>query len=156
MRLRSEPLRAALARLAFMLCVAFLATGAQAAPIEPGQIRVIDGDTIAVGETHYRLVGFDTPETGPRARCSAERALGAEATQRLRRIVAGGGLDLRRVSCRCPAGTEGTRACNYGRLCGTLTAGGRDVGEILIAAGLARLYPFGAQVGPATWCGRNG
>jgi len=146
-------LRFSLARAVILISVLALPGTAGAAPIEPGQIRVIDGDTIAVGTVHYRLVGFDTPETSTRARCPAERALGAEATQRLRIIVAAGGLDLRRVSCACRPGTEGTRACNYGRLCGTLTAGGRDVGEILIAAGLARLYPFGAHVGPAPWCG---
>ncbi len=155
MRFRSERPLAGLARALVVAIVAMLAGQVHAAPVEPGAIRVIDGDTIAAGGKTFRLVGFDTPETGPRAQCPAERGLGAEATQRLRRIVAGGGLDLRRVSCRCRPGTEGTRACNYGRLCGTLTAGGRDVGEILIAAGLARLYPFGAQVGPANWCGRQ-
>ena len=154
MRFRSERPLFGLARAALIALAALVASVAHAAPIEPGAIRVIDGDTIAVGGKTYRLVGFDTPETGPRARCPAERALGAEATQRLRRIVASGGLDLRKVSCRCSPGTEGTQACNYGRLCGTLTAGGRDVGEILIAAGLARLYPFGVHVGPAPWCGR--
>ena len=139
---------------ATMLAAALALPGtAGAAPIEPGQIRVIDGDTIAVGTVHYRLVGFDTPESGPRARCPAERALAAQATQHLRGIVSRGGLDLRRVSCACRPGTEGTRACNYGRLCGTLTAGGKNVGDLLIKAGLARLYPFGSSPGPATWCG---
>ena len=108
---------------------------------------------IAIAIVLATAAGAAPIETGPRAQCPAERALGAEATQRLRIIVAAGGLDLRRVSCACRPGTEGTRACNYGRLCGTLTAGGKNVGDMLIKAGLARLYPFGSSPGPATWCG---
>lgn len=34
-----------------------------------------------------------------------------------------------------PAGAGGTPNCNYGRLCGSLTIGGRDVGQILIGEG---------------------
>ena len=41
---------------------------AWAEPIAPGEIEVIDGDTIrAYGVMVVRLVGFDTPETGLRA-----------------------------------------------------------------------------------------
>lgn len=39
-----------------------LAIAALASPIEPGRIEVLDGDTIRVGGTVYRLIGFDTPE----------------------------------------------------------------------------------------------
>lgn len=39
-------------------------------------LRVIDGDTVARGSIVYRLVGFDAPETGDRARCAAEADLG--------------------------------------------------------------------------------
>jgi hypothetical protein len=46
---------------------------------------------------------------------------------------------LTRVVCACRAGQEGTRNCNYGRLCGALSIGGRDVGGILISEGLAHL-----------------
>jgi endonuclease YncB( thermonuclease family) len=48
---------------------------ASAALIDPGQIEVVDGDTIRVGSEVIRLVGFDTPETY-RARCPSERELG--------------------------------------------------------------------------------
>jgi hypothetical protein len=37
-------------------------------------------------------------------------------------------------------GEEGTSRCNYGRVCGVLTVGGREVGQILIAEGLAHPY----------------
>lgn len=61
-----------------------LLTAAHASPITPGEITVIDGDTIKANGETYRLVGFDTPETGSRARCEAERSLGAAATLRHR------------------------------------------------------------------------
>ena len=53
-----------------------------------------------------------------------------------------------------PPGTEGTRRCNHGRLCATLTAAGREVGAIMIAEGLARRYVCGATRCPprGTWC----
>lgn len=128
---------------------------ARAEPIAPAAIHVIDGDTIAVGKVHYRLVGFDTPETTRRAKCRAERDLGAAATQRLRLIVSKGGLDLSEVPCSCAPGTAGTFKCNYGRRCGVLTQGGRDVGDTLMAEGLARPYPFDWRAPPAhpDWCG---
>jgi hypothetical protein len=38
--------------------------------------QVIDGDTVRLtGGQTFRLVGFDTPETGRNARCSYEREL---------------------------------------------------------------------------------
>jgi endonuclease YncB( thermonuclease family) len=112
---------------------------ASASPIDLGQIVVVDGDTARVSGESFRLIGFDAPETYP-AKCAFERELGAKATFRLRQLVAGGGLDLERVRCSCPVGTEGTPRCNYGRSCGVLKARGRDVGSLLIAEGSARVY----------------
>jgi endonuclease YncB( thermonuclease family) len=36
-------------------------------------IIVIDGDTVEQDGRRYRLLGYDTPETGSRARCVHER-----------------------------------------------------------------------------------
>lgn len=122
--------------------------------LESVRIDIIDGDSIRSGSQVYRLVGFNTPESGDNAKCPRERSLAAEATRRLRELVAAGELDLRRVRCACPPGTEGTGQCNYGRLCGTLKVGGRDVGTILIAEGLAERYACGTASCPPRrdWC----
>jgi endonuclease YncB( thermonuclease family) len=122
-------------------------------PLDPGQVEIVDGDTIRVAGEIFRLVGFDAPETY-RAQCPSERELGGRATFRLRQLVAGGGLDLERVACSCRPGTEGTPRCNYGRSCGVLRARGQDVGALLIAEGLARAYVCGRTSCPAreAWC----
>jgi endonuclease YncB( thermonuclease family) len=118
-------------------------------------ISVIDGDTIRSNRQVYRLVGFDTPEFGSRARCERERTLADAATNRLRQLVANGQTALEPVPCSCPPGTEGTRECNHGRLCARLRAEGRDVGTILINEGLARPYVCGQTGCPRrqSWCG---
>jgi endonuclease YncB( thermonuclease family) len=131
-------------------------TLALAKPIGAEDIRVIDGDTIRVyhKQPNVRLVGFNAPETR-RAACDAEGELGARATRRLRDLVRDDDLDFEFVPCSCPAGTEGTPACNYGRRCGTLKANGRDVGAILISEGLAVPFLCGATRCPKTprpWC----
>ena len=129
---------------------------ASAEPIDPGGFRVLDGDTVAVAGVTYRLIGFDTPEQGSRAKCAGEAALAERATSRLRAIVAAGGLDLARVACACRAATEGTPSCNYGRLCAVLRSSGQDVAEIISARAwrirssaarhVARVVSHGASV----------
>jgi endonuclease YncB( thermonuclease family) len=132
-----------------------LATPAVAEPIEPGDVYVIDGDTIEVFhvQPNVRLVGFDAPQTSNV--CEAERQLGLRAAQRLFELVQAGHLDFVYVQCSCPASTQGTRFCNYGRDCGTLKSNGRDVGAILIEEKLAVPFICGATSCPKTprpWC----
>ena len=119
-----------------------------------GSLRVIDGDTVAAGGDHYRLVGFDTPEKDDLARCDSERVLAARATARLKDLIASGDAQLTRVACAYRPGTEGTRRCNCGRLCGILTVGGRDVGDVLIGEGLAYRYSCSGDRCPRRpgWC----
>ncbi len=119
-----------------------------------GNLRVIDGDTVALSGDHYRLVGFDTPEKDDLAKCESERLLAARATARLNELIAGGAAQLTRVACACRPGTEGTRRCNHGRLCGTLTVDGRDVGDILIGENLAHRYVCSGERCPRRrgWC----
>jgi endonuclease YncB( thermonuclease family) len=128
----------------------------QRSSVEPStpHIEVIDGDTVRFNGARYRLVGIDTPERGDKARCDDERRRAEAATKRLRALVASGDARLTRVACSCRPGQEGTRNCNYGRLCGSLSIGGRDVGSILISEGLAHPYVCGATSCPARrpWC----
>src|SRR5258707_5059125 len=139
-----------------LFLLVMLSAPATAAPIDADDIRVIDGDTIRVyhEQPNVRLVGFNAPETR-RAECEAEYQLGAKATRRLRDLVKAGGLDFEYIPCSCPAGTEGTQTCNYGRRCGRLKASGRDVGAILIEEGLAVPFLCGGTRCPRTprpWC----
>jgi endonuclease YncB( thermonuclease family) len=101
-----------------------------------------------------RLVGFDAPETGDRARCSSERIRGEKATARLKLLISSGTTKLEMIRCACRPGTEGTDACNFGRACGVLTVNGLDVGHTLISEGLARPYRCGQFTCPprGSWC----
>ena len=91
---------------------------------------IVDGDTVKApyGVT-YRLLGFDAPETHF-AKCDAELELGLAAKQRLEELVATSEVKV----------IESGKQDKYGRSLATLTANGRDVGDILIGEGLARPY----------------
>jgi endonuclease YncB( thermonuclease family) len=134
----------------------FCAGLAAAETISRDQVRVIDGDTVRLFNMtpNVRLVGFNAPEIR-RAKCEYERQLGGQAARRVRDIVRSEVLEFEYVDCACPPGTEETPACNYGRSCGILKADGKDVGDILIAEGLAVPFKCGATRCPKTpkpWC----
>lgn len=107
--------------------------------------RVIDGDTFEDLETgeRYRLENIDTPETGGRARCTAERQLGDRATRQARALItSANSLDVRRTG----------RVDRYDRIIAFIEIDGRDLGELLIADGLAR--PWRGRREP--WCDESG
>ena len=110
--------------------------------------RVIDGDTVdlrCAGSStalRARLMGFDTPETYE-PRCAAEANLGQRATRRLRNLV--------RQSVRTDVQFDGID--RYDRRLVRLRLDGRDVGDILIAEGVA--LPYGGGRRP-DWCARLG
>lgn len=104
---------------------------------------VLDGDTVELqcgGESRRaRLLGFDTPETLA-AGCAEEAALGRAATARLRALVSEGTVTL-----------DSDGYDKYGRVLTTLGVDGRDVGDVLIAEGLAVPYSGGRRI---NWCAR--
>ena len=107
---------------------------AAAYPICGGGWRVtcvVDGDTFWLEGEKIRISNIDAPEL--EARCSSERRLAVAATRRLAELLGGGELQIRR---------EGTD--RYDRMLATIRIGGRDVGDQLVADGLAR-----------TWSGRR-
>ena len=109
-------------------------------PLDPAVVYVVDGDTIRVAGSSYRLTGFDAPEIGRCAECEGEVAKGYDAKERVVDLVHGGELvALTRSACACPPDApEGTMGCNCGRRCGTLRVAGEDVGTILMREGLAK------------------
>jgi endonuclease YncB( thermonuclease family) len=132
---------------------------ARAEPVTWSSIHVDDGDTIHLkGDARgIRLVGFNAPEsTKLRAKCEAELRMGVIAKARLKDLLARATvIDLRFVACACKPGTEGTEKCNHGRRCAYLSADGKDVGDTLIADGMAAAFQCGATKCPKLprpWC----
>lgn len=151
-RSKRRELSAALALVVFASVAAALApaTIAHGEPSlaetgRPANWRVIDGDTyedLDSGE-RYRLENIDTPETGPRAHCVAERELASRATQRARALITSADeISVRRTG----------RRDRYDRIIALVQVDGRDLGELMIADGLAR--PWRGRREP--WCGANG
>jgi endonuclease YncB( thermonuclease family) len=141
-------------RLLAILALVLTAQHATASYISPQQIRVIEGDTIVADGKTVHLSGFVTPDPQTR-RCAGERELGVKASKRVRELVEAGDLDYSPVTCSCPNTILGRLMCRVARSCGVLKAHGRNIGEILIAEGLAA--PFVCEdeqcpKAPRPWC----
>lgn len=103
-----------------------------------GSNCVVDGDTFYLGGEKVRIAGIDAPETHP-SRCDREEELGSAATMRLQQLLNGGSVRL------VPIDRDRDR---YGRLLRNVEVNGRDVGETLVAEGIARPYAGGRR----SWC----
>ena len=91
-------------------------------------IRIVDGETLALGGRVVRLSGLAAPTRGDRCQRADGQALdcGGQATAALTRMVAG-----RAVSCRI-VGRDG-----FGRGIGECESSGIDLGGRLVADGYA-------------------
>jgi endonuclease YncB( thermonuclease family) len=95
-----------------------------------GTAKVIDGDSLEIGDTRIRLHAIDAPEGRQSCiRDGAEWRCGEAAAQKLRMLVAGRALDCAQMD------TD-----NYGRAVAVCRAGNLDLGAELVAAGLALAY----------------
>ena len=92
-------------------------------------LEVVDGDTVRFKGERVRLLGFDAPETY-RPSCRTERILGERAAERLTALLESGYVRLE-VS---------ERRDLYGRPLGVLSVDWRNVGDTLIAEGLAVVW----------------
>lgn len=68
--------------------MAEMSQGAAGALCAHVSIRIIDGDTIAIGTEHIRLLDIDAPEIS-RPRCDAEKAPAEAARAALGEMLAG-------------------------------------------------------------------
>jgi len=112
--------------------------------------RVIDGDTveIAVGflpdplppKLSIRVLGIDTPEKAPRAKCDREAALAKEASTFTKVAVA----NAREVDVQLQEWDK-----YGGRVLGHVILDGQSLSDMLIRAGLARPYKGEAK---SSWC----
>lgn len=87
----------------------------------------VDGDTIKVGGTTYRLWGIDSPET--RQQCADGWPAGIEATRAISGLMQGKAIDCQ---------TRGHD--RYGRTIGLCRADGRDLGQSMVRAGMALAF----------------
>jgi endonuclease YncB( thermonuclease family) len=92
-----------------------------------GPARVVDGDTIAIGNTSIRISGIDAPERDQRCQQgTAKIACGRQASSTLQDIIG-------TASVRCSV----TSIDRYERPVGTCFVKGRDVGAAMVVAGWA-------------------
>lgn len=140
---------AAVLALVLVLAPAWLAPAREilAGPIRADVVRVHDGDTLVVRariwlgqvvSTKVRLAGIDAPEL--RGRCARERRMARAARSFVVRKLAAGNVTLRDIRFGKYAGRVLARV---------ITAEGEDLGQALVAAGLARPYRGGRRGG---WC----
>lgn len=123
---------------------------AAANPYTVKVLRVIDGDTIEIEaaylppELHQKLgirvLGIDTPEKAPRARCLEENMLAQQASEYTKTLVS----KAKHVE------VDFTGWDKYGgRVLGNVRIDGQDLAEQLLLKGLARPY-FGGKKN--SWC----
>ncbi len=99
---------------------------------------VVDGDTLWFKGEKIRMMGYDTPEpTTGICGGDTEKRLAARASKRLIQLLNNNAFTIER---------DGKD--RYGRTLAVISVGGRNVGDILIAEGLARSWPDG----PEFWC----
>ena len=133
------------------------AVGASAAaPVEKSQdrleavpVRIIDGDTFALGDETIRLADIDTPELD--GKCDAERNLARIAGARLAALLSSHPWAIRRER----TGKGEIRTDRYRRTLAVLLTPAPDgtlvsIGQILVAEGLA--VPWEGR--RHDWCGR--
>jgi endonuclease YncB( thermonuclease family) len=101
------------------------------------EVRVVDGDTLRLGDRTVRLAAIDAPERGQTCTDGARRAFdcGAAAAEALTRLVNG-----RSVICT----VEGRD--RFGRGLGTCRAGGAELNAGLVTSGWALAYDEDPQM----------
>jgi micrococcal nuclease len=119
----------------------FLA-GILAAPVSAAEgWTILDGDTLrSPSGVTIRIANIDAPEAAGRCQCPAECSLAAKATAYVRASLSHAGVVTLRAYPR--------PVDRYGRQLRYVIVDGRDLGELLIAEGLARKWEGRRR----SWC----
>jgi|DEB0MinimDraft_10_1074344.scaffolds.fasta_scaffold09139_4 endonuclease YncB( thermonuclease family) len=135
---------------ALVLAMFGFASAAYANPYDMKVTKVTDGDTIRVeapwllpelgDDIAIRILGIDTPEKGGRAKCEAEAALGAEATEFAKSVIAVGDVVQVDVLQWDKFG---------GRINADVYVDGENFAQMQIERGLAVPYDGGTK---DSWC----
>jgi len=135
----------ALPQLAALLAASLVAGSSSLEAQAPAQqFQVLDGDTVVVGGSAYRIAGIDAPELGPWAKCWAEAALAGHAKDGLERLLSdseGRGWQLRDVSASGPGGKLEARLADQE---------GYDIIDDMVVYGYAA-----RTTGRWDWCGED-
>ena len=99
---------------------------------------MVDGDTFWIGGQKVRIADIDAPETHD-YRCRSELELGERAARDLQALLNSGAVTMTPIDRDRDV---------YGRLLRNVRVNGRDVGQALVAAGVARAYAGGRR----PWC----
>lgn len=96
-----------------------------------GAARVVDGDTLVIGDARLRLISIDAPEGAQTCRDAQQREYdcGREATRELERLIG-----RREVSC------SGEKRDRYGRALVICLAGAVNLNAELVRSGWAVTY----------------
>jgi len=118
-------------------------------PYKAKVVRVIDGDTVELDvfvwpglkqRIHLRLDGVNTPEKRGKGVTACEKAAAVKASAFTQTFLSG----------QKSLEVSGIRLGKFaGRVLGHITANGKDLGQALISAGLARPYAGGKR---KAWC----
>jgi micrococcal nuclease len=111
-------------RLAFILATSLLSGGALAA-----SLHISDGDTFTLDGERIRIENIDAPELFS-PKCESERRPGDRRQARAGKLLAAGPIVLVRAA----------RLDRHGRTIAKVRVNGKDVGEALIAAQVARAW----------------
>ena len=118
-----------------IVCIAAQALSCQQMPV-----RVIDGDTIKIMSENVRFLGIDAPEM--KGACAAESATARKAKARVATLISGAEVVVDRQ------GKDRHR-----RTLAIVKVRGADIGEILMAEGLARKWEKKWRPGmDDVWC----
>ncbi len=112
-------------RLVFLALAAFLA---MLVSVQAGSLRVVDGDTLELSGTVFRLHGIDAPEAGQTCKTAKGGTwkCGRVAIDAMEKLVLGKNVECDRRDID-----------PYGRTIGVCTADGRDINAEMVSMGLA-------------------